>query len=121
VVHLALVRPVRFVDGARPLWIIGQNGWQPLLVLWGPLWMGAARYVLWARPLWIGPAVNRVVGPASMDWRSRYLCCGPAHYGLLALPLLVLWARPLRTLFGGYGPQCVISPGRRASSVSGRR
>ena len=39
------------------------------------------RYVWWARPLWmIGAVVTWVVGPASMDWRSRY----------------VLWARPLR-------------------------
>ena len=63
----------------------------------GPGQYGLARplLVLWARPVWIGAAV---------------MCCGPGRYG---------WARPLRTLFGGYGPLCVISPGRRASSVLG--
>ena len=76
VVHLALVRPVRFLGGAGllPVCVVGpavmdyrrgrylccgpgQYGWaRPLLVLWArPVWIGAAvtSYV-WARPLRMG-------------------------------------------------------------------
>ena len=49
VVHLALVRPLRFLGGAGLL--------------------------LWARPVWCCPAITRVVGPAVMVWPGRYGLC----------------------------------------------
>ncbi len=88
-VHLALVRPVRFLGGAGllPLCVVGPASmdWPGRYLCGGPGKYGLARplLVLWARPLWMGPAVtdfDRRVWTAvrRLARATRELCLGAA-------------------------------------------